>query len=149
MSRRRAPTRVWVGAGAAVVLSVVAASTSPFTASAEAVVAAGFVPVVVLAVVSRRQHRPTSAGTGTGPPVPGTRPGPGEEEPGRRWGRRWGIWLVPLGGIAAWEVVTYAGSPRAEHPTLSSMLDAVDASHLGHGAAFAAWLVLGCWLVTR
>jgi amino acid permease len=61
----------------------------------------------------------------------------------------WVPWTALLVAIVAWELVCFALSPRSAHPTLSSMLDTLTASHVGRGLTFFAWLVLGWYLVTR
>lgn len=53
-------------------------------------------------------------------------------------------WVILLGLLAVVETEAYLSSPRAEHPTLSSMVDAVMDSHPGRTAVFALWL-LGGW----
>jgi len=68
---------------------------------------------------------------------------------GHPWGLRWTIWIAPLSGLAIWELFCYLGSPRAAHPTMSSMLDTMTASQVGRGGTFTLWLSLGWYLVTR
>lgn len=69
--------------------------------------------------------------------------------PPARGVRGWLPWAIGLALGTAWELTCLFSAPRSSHPTLSSMLDAVDGSHLGRGVAFLAWLALGRWLVTR
>lgn len=123
------------------VVVVVASRARPFTWPADIVTSVALVSLVVAVLVQRRAPRPPSW-IERRPRVLGARaPHPD------RW--RWGIWALPVAAIAAWELFCYFGSPRAAHPTLSSMLDVLTATVWGRGAAFAAWLVLGWFVVTR
>lgn len=137
-------TRLVVAAEAMVlvVLSVAAALTRPFTGPADAVVALGFV-VVLVQGPARRLLGLGPAGPATGGVDTG-RPGDG-----RRWGARWALWVVPAVSIVAWELFCFLSAPRSDHPTLSSMLDAVTAHQTGRGLLFFGWLALGWYLVTR
>jgi hypothetical protein len=65
---------------------------------------------------------------------------------GRRDAARW---AVLFGLLAAFEVVAYLSSPRRDHPTLSSMADALMNTHPGRAAVFALWLLLGWALLLR
>ncbi len=131
-------------------LGAAAAVTTPFTPGAEATVAAGF--LVVLAALPLRRVAGGSAGAGPdGSPVPGdaTKPDAPVPRVGYRWGWRWALVVAPLLVTVAWELLCFAHGDRAAWPTLSSLLDDVDASPLGRGVACAAWLGLGWALVTR
>ncbi len=57
-------------------------------------------------------------------------------------------WVVLLAAVVAWELVQYltAGS-RAQHPTLSSMADAVDRYTALKAVVFFLWLCLGAAIV--
>ena len=57
--------------------------------------------------------------------------------------------VAPLVLAVAWELFCVAHGSSDAYPTLSSMLDGVDASRLGKGISFATWLGLGWTLVTR
>ena len=46
-------------------------------------------------------------------------------------------WAVLFGLLAAFEVAAYLSSPRRDHPTLSSMADALMNTHPGRAAVFA------------
>ena len=147
------PPRVVVVAAATVVavalgLSAAMAFSRPFTAPSEVLTATALallLAVIVLQQIGRpmsplvaRREAPTwSAGT------PGGLPGQ------RGWAARWSGWMVLVAATAGWELFSYLSSPRHTHPTLSSMLDAVTAHHAGRGLAYALWLVLGWYLVTR
>ena len=77
---------------------------------------------------------------------------------GHRWGRRrppprraagaaW--WAVVVAAAAAWQLAAYLQSPREDHPTLSSLANAVLDSHPARAAAFAVWIVAGVSLARR
>lgn len=147
---------------AGVALAVPAAFTHPFTWAANLVVIGGF--VVVLGIVALQRAWPGApAGIARRPAVDGrpgyqscpcrqprpSRLGIPRDPDGRPWGRRWAVWLVPLAGVVGWELFCYASSPRDAHPTISSLLDSLDASRPVHAVAFALWLAFGWYLVTR
>jgi hypothetical protein len=111
-----------------------AAATTPFTWAANAVTAVPIVAVAVLAVVrwpARPDRGPAMTCDGRSPP----------RHPHLTW-------LVLLAVIVGWELVEYfwRGS-RSAHPTLSSMVDALDAHAIGKAIAFLAWLWLGTAIV--
>lgn len=57
-------------------------------------------------------------------------------------------WVALLAVIAAWELVEYlARGSRSMHPTLSSMVDALDARFWGKAIVFLVWLSLGVAIV--
>jgi hypothetical protein len=123
--------------GGAAVLAAGAAVTHPFTLGADMVTA---IPIVIgLLVLGLRRRR------GQTPPVVGAT-GQGQTHPdlARRWSL---VWLGLFAAVAAWEVYTYLGSPRAAHPTLSVLLDLLDTTWSGKFVAFSLWLVLGWYLV--
>jgi hypothetical protein len=62
---------------------------------------------------------------------------------------RWGVWIAPIAAITGWELYCLVNLPRAAHPTLSSLLDIVDASRLGKSVVYLLWLALGWILVTK
>jgi len=138
----------WVAVVLAVIESSLAAFTRPFTWQADAVTAVGLAALAVVFVLQLAGRVP----------APFARRGPASADARRvvhRFGphhygpRAWAAWVVVLSLVVAWEVAGYLSSPRAAHPTLSSMLDTVTSSHAGRGAAFAVWLALGSYLVTR
>jgi hypothetical protein len=58
--------------------------------------------------------------------------------------------LVLFVAVAAWESYTYlAPGSRAEHPTFSSMTDAVDRFYLLKALVFLAWLALAWMILDR
>jgi hypothetical protein len=108
-----------------------AASTTPFTLPADVMVALPLAAMAVLVVVrwprSTVGLRRSTVATGH-PFLP---------------------WTILLAVFSGWELFNYVvpGS-RADHPTLSSMTDAVDRSYLLKALLFTGWLALG-WLIVR
>jgi hypothetical protein len=58
-------------------------------------------------------------------------------------------WVILFGILAAWQGAAYWQHPRSEHPTLSSMTNAVLETHAAEALACAAWLVIGMRLAAR
>jgi hypothetical protein len=57
-------------------------------------------------------------------------------------------WVVLSAGVVAWELVEYlARGSRGAHPTLSSMVDALDRHYVATAALFFGWLCLGALIV--
>jgi hypothetical protein len=111
--------------------ALVAATTTAFTGSANLVTA---LPIVVLAVLVVVRW-----------PL---RPHPLRAEPGA--GHPWRAWVVLFGALVAWELYEYAArGSRADHPTFSSMLDAVDRTYVFKAVVFFLWLFLGAAIVRR
>jgi hypothetical protein len=114
-----------------VAYSVAAAATTPFSWQADLVTA---LPIGALAVAValrwslRPPARPRALAEGVRHPF--------------------APWVVLLAAVVAWELVQYltAGS-RAEHPTLSSMVDAVDRYTALKAVVFFLWLCLGAAIV--
>jgi hypothetical protein len=109
-----------------------AATTTPFTLPADVMVAVPLVALAVLVVVrwprSTKALRPSRAPSG--------HPNLG-----------WGILLAVFSG---WELFNYlVHGSRANHPTLSSMTDAVDRYYALKVLLFLAWLALGWMMVDR
>ena len=124
--------------GAAVAYAVLGSFTHPFTWGADVVTA---VPLAVAVVATFWTSRRSRRARGSGPT-------PGEVATFRSGGWRWGMWIVPIAAITGWELYCLVNLPRAAHPTLSSLLDIVDASRLGKTVVFSLWLGLGWILVT-
>ncbi len=139
MTTRRVTPGAAAAALAVTALSVAAAFTRPFTLAAGVAVTLAYAGLAA-ALVAQRRAGPVPGVAARRSPVAG---GP------RRFGRRWLTWVVSLGSVAAFELASYLQGPRAAHPTLSAMLDSLDGTHAGRGAAFAAWALLGWYLVTR
>lgn len=134
MHRPSPSTVALVVAGAAG--SCVAGATTPFTPAADLVVAVciGLAVVVVVAQAS----------------APGS----------HRWRRLDGAearttlasaapWLALVVVVLAWELFSFFAGPRAAHPTVSSMYDALARWRVTKAVAFFAWLALGWYLVRR
>ncbi len=121
-------------------LAMLAAFTRPFTLPADAVVLVGFAGVGAIGYADHRMGRTPSA---TAPSAPTVRPSPESSGP------RWALWVGALAATLGWELFCFFESPREAHPTLSSMVDAVDAHRPGHALTFAVWLWLGWRLVGR
>jgi hypothetical protein len=120
-------------------LSVGAEYTRPFTDGADVVVS---VVLVAMVVVLSIHHR-----IGRSFPLLERRPDREVFTPFSA--RRWLPWAFTAIVALGWELGSLFSLPRSAHPTISSMLDAVDGSHLGRGISFAAWLAVGWYLVTR
>jgi hypothetical protein len=105
-----------------------AAATQPFTWQADLMTA---VPVAALA-----------AGTILcWPAHPTLAPVPRHAHPYRPW-------LIAAGVIVTWELVSeLVPGSRGDHPTLSSMADAVDRYYVLKFLVFLGWLSLGWWVV--
>ena len=59
-------------------------------------------------------------------------------------------WVVLFAAVVAWELAEYASrGSRAAHPTLSSMLDAIDRYYLLKALIFFGWLYLGAAIVRK
>ncbi len=117
------------GSGAA--LALAAAATRPFTWPADLLTA---LPIALLAVlvVARWPLRPR--------PRPAASPAPGRHP--------YRAWVVLLGAAVAWELTEYlARGSRGEHPTLSSISDALDRHYLAKALVFFGWLCLGLGIV--
>lgn len=120
---------------AAAGLAGLAGVTRPFTAASDAVVATALAGALVGI---------GAQSAGRAPAWIARRPGAWRRPAAALWG-----WALVAAAVAAWEVGSFLATPRAAHPTISSMLDAVDRNPTGRGLAFAAWLALGWFLVTR
>lgn len=131
--------RIVGGLTAGLAYATLVSFTHPFTWAADVVTA---LPLLVVAAVTvrtrppirRRRHR---AATGSG-----ARPRPGSSS-------RALVWLAPLVAVTGWELYCFVSTPRVEHPTLSSLIDLLDATRPGKFVAGAAWLGLGWFLVSR
>jgi hypothetical protein len=118
---------------AAAVYALCAATTTPFTWAADAVTAAPMVALVVLAAAGWPAH-----------PQPLALP---EAQQARHHYRPW---VVLFAAVMAWELAEYlARGSRGAHPTLSSMLDALDRQYVGKASLFFCWLCLGALIVQR
>ncbi len=123
---RRTRRTVFLALAAAYALG--AATTRAFSGSADVVTAVPIVGVAVLVLV-RWPLRPRPAAP------------PGAAHP-------WRAWAVLFFVLVAWELAEYlARGGRADHPTLSSMLDAVNRQFGLKALVFFLWLCLGAAIV--
>jgi hypothetical protein len=58
-------------------------------------------------------------------------------------------WLVLVAVLAAWQSMAFVQHPRSEHPTLSSLANALLDTHATRVLGFLAWLVGGARLARR
>jgi hypothetical protein len=127
--RARSVRRGTVAATIFAAYSLGAAATRPFTWQADLLTAVPVALLALAALVRWPWHpRPRAVPAGTHPYLP---------------------WLALAAAVVAWELATYlAPGPRAFHPTLSSMADAVDHRYLLKALVFFAWLCLDAWVVS-
>jgi hypothetical protein len=119
---------------AGVAYALVAAGTTAFTRSANIVTALPIVALAVLVVLRwPLRPRPLRADSDR---VAGPHP--------------WRPWVILFVALVAWELAEYAArGSRADHPTLSSMTDAVDRYFLLKAIVFFLWLTLGVAIVRK
>ncbi len=140
LGRRWTPaTAVATALGVGLGYALLASFTRPFTWGADVVTA---VPLALAVVVTARST------TAVGRRSKEVRPAVEKKQVAPRPGRAGLVWVVPVLAVTAWELYCYANLPRVAHPTLSSLLDMLDATRGGKIVAFASWLVLGWFLVT-
>ena len=126
------------------------AATTPFTAAADAAVAAPLAVALVSLVIAlgggRRvaPPRPVPPAMASGSLRPGAIPG-NTVAPLRTSMP----WLVLVVLVAGWEVFCFVALPRSSHPTLSSMYDAVSRWRVVKAVLVLAWMALGGVLVRR
>ena len=116
---------------AAAAYALFAATTTPFTWAANAVTALPMLALVVVAVACWPAH-----------PEPLSLP---EAQRARHPYRPWEVLFAV---VVAWEVAEYlARGSRGAHPTLSSMVNALDRRSAGTAVLFFGWLCLGALIV--
>ena len=59
------------------------------------------------------------------------------------------VWRGLLGAFLVWELISYRSSPRVDHPTVSTIADAIMSTHPGRFAMFAIWLAVGYGIFRR
>jgi hypothetical protein len=127
----RPPLHVWLLLAGAVAYALGAANARAFTEPANVLTALPILALVVLVVV-RWPLRPRPAAAP-----------PDVSHPYRAW-------VILFAAIVAWELAEYAArGSRADHPTLSSMADAVDRYYLLKALFIFLWLYLGAAIVRR
>jgi hypothetical protein len=120
-----------------VALAVWASFTHPFTVGADLVTAIPLgIGVVVLVRRLRTDRRPASVLRADGATA--------RLAPLNRWAL---VWIGLLVTVVGWELYCYLSAPRAQHPTLSALIDMLDASPGGKFVAFLLWLALGWYLL--
>jgi hypothetical protein len=120
-----------LGAVVALAYAVGAAGTTAFTKPADVLTALPILGLAVLVVI-RWPLRPRPRRVG----ADGTHP--------------FRAWVVLFAAIVLWELADYAArGSRADHPTLSSMFDAVDRFFLLKTLLFLAWLCLGVAILRK
>jgi hypothetical protein len=137
---------------AGICLAVVASFTRPFTLAADVATA---VPIALAVLALAVRSRPTDELGSVH--APGGEAPNGEEETEGPQGTsrpapasRWSLLCAGLVAvIGSWELYNYLSVPRSQHPTLSSLIDLLDGTHVGKTIAFGLWLALGCYLVWR
>jgi hypothetical protein len=127
----RPPRHFWLLVAGLVAYALGAATTRAFTQPANLLTALPIVALVVLVVIRwPLRARPAA-------------PPPGVRHPYRAW-------VILFAAIVAWELAEYAArGSRADHPTLSSMADAVDRYYLLKAVFIFLWLYLGAAIVRR
>jgi hypothetical protein len=118
----------------ALVYSWFAAALHPFTWPENVAVA---IPVLLVLVALVRSW---------GRPKDGPEP---DHEHARARRMAGAVWVGLVTVLVAWELTAYFSSPRADHPTLSTVADDIMSSHPGRAAMFALWLALGWLLFVR
>jgi hypothetical protein len=125
--RERISARAIVAGAALVGVAWAAGTTHSFTWPARCITIAAAVSVLVVAACA-----PRSSGARR------TRP--------ERRDVPWGVVAVAAVG---WQLAAYSQSPRTDHPTISSMLDAADAHAPLRAVVFLGWVALGLVLARR
>lgn len=135
MEATRPARRVsWPAVAVVVVALVYSWIASGFRAFSHAEAVAVSIPLIVAGVALLRSRHRLDEAAETGAAV--TRSG--------TW-----VWVTLLVAALGWELISFRLSPRIDHPTLSSIADAIMRTHPGRFAMFAAWLGLGYWLFRR
>jgi hypothetical protein len=129
--RTRSAVLLVGGAGYA----LIAASTTPFTLPADALTGAAIV-LMAVAVCVRWPLRTRSLRSPVGASV-------------SRTGHPYLPWLALVIVFVIWELFNYlVHGTRADHPTFSSITDAIDRTYLLKALMFLAWLA-GAWVIVR
>jgi hypothetical protein len=116
--------------------AVLASFTSPFTLGAEGITALALsagLAALVLRLRSVRRSRGTDRSENEVVPP----------EPLNRWAL---VWLGLVVATVGWELYCYVNTPRSAHPTMSGLIDMLDARPIGKFVAFSLWLALG-WVL--
>ncbi len=73
----------------------------------------------------------------------------GEEWNGRIYRRGLWVWATLFVLLVVWELIAYVGSPRHDHPTLSSIAETVMSTQATRALVFGVWLGVGAALLGR
>jgi hypothetical protein len=114
--------------------SLIAASTTPFTLPADVLTGLAILGMAVVVVMRwpLRTRKVRAA----------TRSGPGAGHPYLPW---FGLLVV----FVVWELFNYlVRGTRANHPTFSSITDAIDRFYLLKALLFLGWMA-GAWVIVR
>jgi NADH:ubiquinone oxidoreductase subunit 3 (subunit A) len=122
--------------------SLIAASTTPFTLPADVLTGLAIVAMAVLVGVRwplrPRRARPISASSSTTSSSSSTT------------GHPYLLWVLLLVIFVAWELFNYlVHGTRANHPTFSSITDAIDRFYLLKALLFLGWLAAALVIVGR
>jgi hypothetical protein len=124
--------------------SLIAASTTPFTLPADVLTGAAIVGMAV--VVCLRwplRTKKVRAASLVGGPAAGS-------AKAARSGHPYLPWLGLLLVFVAWELFNYlVHGTRADHPTISSITDAIDRTYLLKTLMFLGWLAGGLVIIRR
>ena len=59
------------------------------------------------------------------------------------------LWMTVAAAVLCWQLVAFVQHPRSDHPTLSSLMNALLDSQLPRAAAFALWIFVTLRLARR
>ena len=128
--------------------SLVAASTTPFTLPADVLTGLAIVAMAVLVGVRwplrPRRARPISASSSS------TSSSSSSSSSSSTTGHPYLLWVLLLTIFVAWELFNYlVHGTRANHPTFSSITDAIDRFYLLKALLFLGWLAAALVIVGR
>lgn len=126
MERTKRRLAVLAAGGATGAYAWWTAGLRPFTWPALIAVALAGIVTIVLGTRRRRPSEPTTLD-----------------------GRGAVIWAIVFAVLVGWELAAYFQHPRADHPTLSALVDPVIDWRPARALAFLAWIVLGADLSRR
>ncbi len=132
------PRRVTAGVTAGLAYAVLVSFTRPFTWTADVAIAMALVLAAVVTI-----------GVVRNPDRSAMKKRADEADRRHAMSPRWMLWMAPILAVTGWELYCFVSLPRVEHPTLSSLIDMLDATRPGKIVAVCSWLALGWFLVTR
>ena len=62
---------------------------------------------------------------------------------------RWAPWVAVVAAAGVWQLFAYLQHPRHDHPTVSSLLNALLDSHPARAVAFILWIAAALYLARR